>query len=76
MNVVRNSPAAIVGSVPAGQSPQLEWEPVFSRISAGCYLRVHIGTDGMVRLRLRTGGLPREVTAGIVLGTYQRIVDS
>lgn len=76
LNVVRQSPAEIVGSVPAGQPARLEWEPVFSRISVGCYLRVLIGTDGMTRLRLRTGGLAPEVTAGILHGTYQRIMDS
>jgi hypothetical protein len=76
LNVVRMSPPAIVGSVPAGEPPKLEWEPVFSRISAGCYLRVHIGTDDMVRLRLRTGGLAPEIVSGILLGTYQRIIAS
>jgi hypothetical protein len=55
--------------------PPVHWEPVFNQIAAGCYLRVYLTTTGTVRLRLRTGGLPRETTAGILTATHRRIID-
>ena len=65
---------AMVGEA-TGEPPELEWEPVFSHISAGCYLRVYISAEGVVRLRLRTGGLPAETVGGVLLATHQRIID-
>lgn len=61
--------------VTAGQ-PEVHWEPVFSHISAGCYLRVYGTVDDTIRLRLRTGGLTKETHAGILLGTYDRVMEA
>lgn len=54
--------------------PVVHWEPVFSHISAGCYLRVYDTVDQTIRLRLRTGGLTEETHAGILIGMYERIL--
>lgn len=75
LNVVLNAPPELVGLEAPGQSSQLQWEPVFSRISEHCYLRVFMSPQGMVRLRLRVGGLDRDTVAGILLATQQRILD-
>ncbi|HEV2886213.1 MAG TPA: hypothetical protein VGX49_04820, partial [Jatrophihabitans sp.] len=76
LNVVVNAPPELVGLEEPGQASQLQWEPVFSRIAEHCYLRVFMSPQGMVRIRLRVGGLDRDTVAGIVLGTRQRILDN
>lgn len=55
-------------------TPVVHWEPVFSHISAGCYLRVYETAEQTIRLRLRTGGLTRETHAGILQGMYARVL--
>lgn len=61
---------------PSGTTPEVHWEPVFSHISAGCYLRVYDTVDQTIRLRLRTGGLTEATHVGILTGMYERIVDA
>ena len=60
---------------PSDADPPVHWEPVFNQIAAGCYLRVYQTTAGTVRLRMRTGGLPRETIAGILIATHRRVID-
>jgi hypothetical protein len=57
-------------------APKVHWEPVFTTIRAGCYLRAYRTTGHSVRLRLRTGGLTADTCAAIVTGSYRRIIDA
>ncbi|MGI8664729.1 MAG: condensation domain-containing protein [Jatrophihabitans sp.] len=76
INTANGAPPEYLAPEPAGQPPQLHWEPVFTAISAGCYLRVFLTTQESIRLRLRTGGLAREVTEAILLSSYQRVLEA
>jgi len=60
------------GQEPA--EPVVHPEPVFSQISAGCYLRVYETTEQTVRLRLRTGGLTDQTHTSILTGVYHRVL--
>ncbi|MEO6703388.1 MAG: condensation domain-containing protein [Jatrophihabitantaceae bacterium] len=55
-------------------APQVHWEPVFTTIRAGCYLRAFRTVDHSIRLRLRTGGLTNDTCASILTDTYLRIM--
>jgi hypothetical protein len=74
-NLMANAPPEFDGEL-GGQPAQLHWEPVHSNISAGCYLRVYVSTAKTIRLRLRTGGLSREIFAGILLGVHRRVIEA
>jgi Condensation domain len=73
-NLMASAPAEFDGELADGQLPELHWEPVYSQIRGGCYLRVYDTTVQTIRLRLRTGGLSRETVEGILLGIYQRVM--
>jgi hypothetical protein len=73
-NLMASAPAEFDGELADGQLPELHWEPVFSNIRSGCYLRVYDSTVNTIRLRLRAGGLSREIVEGILLGIHQRVI--
>ncbi len=75
-NVMDTAAPEFDGGLAEGELPELHWEPVYSNISAGCYLRVYETTASTVRLRLRTGGLAEETLAGILLGIHRRVMDA
>ena len=74
LNVMDFAPPEFDVEPSDGEQPELHWEPVYSNISAGCYLRVFHTTASTVRLRLRTGGLTEDTVRGILLGIYQRVL--
>jgi Condensation domain len=74
LNVMNFAPPEFDAEPSDGELPELHWEPVFSNISAGCYLRVFHTTASTVRLRLRTGGLTEDTVRGILLGIHQRVL--
>jgi hypothetical protein len=56
--------------------PEVHWEPVFTTIRAGCYLRAFRTTGQTIRLRLRTGGLSEQTCQAILTGTYRRVIEA
>jgi hypothetical protein len=73
LNIVVGAQSQYPGPAP-GTAPTLHWERAVNQAPSGCGLRVYHTQQGTVRLRLRTGGLPADTCAGILLGTYQRVV--
>ena len=74
LNVMDFAPVEFAAEPTEDGLPELHWEPVFSNISAGCYLRVYDTAASTVRLRLRTGGLTEDTVRGILHGIYQRVL--
>lgn len=74
LNVMNFAPGEFPGELAEGEQPELHWEPVFTNIRSGCYLRVYHTTVGTIGLRLRTGGLTKETVAAILLGIHDRVL--